>query len=244
MGIGQSQEQPPEHGPPVCVASPPSSATALLPKSEELRTAYASVPNRPLLPEEERPHNYEEETVPTVFTWNQGGHEVYITGSFNKWKEKIPMRKSMGEFTIIKNLPPGVHQYKFIVDGKWVHSPDQNIAADVDGNLNNCICVKRMPPELSKKSGPRSSYGQKPLQLEQFVSEPPSLPPHLLRALLNTAFLDNEDPLLLPLPHHVMLNHLYTLRRRDGELITGVTHRYKSKFVTAVLYKRDSIAEE
>ena len=87
-----------------------------MPKSEELRTAYASVPNRPLLPEEgsaehqfpfteplsERPHNYEEETVPTVFTWNQGGHEVYITGSFNKWKEKIPMRKSMGEFTIIK----------------------------------------------------------------------------------------------------------------------------------------------
>lgn len=66
----------------------------------------------------------------------------------------------------------------------------------------------------------------------------PGLPPHLQRALLNTAPPSDEDPSLLPLPHHVMLNHLYILPKEgDDVTILGVTHRYRTKFVTTVLYK-------
>ena len=30
-------------------------------------------------------------TVPVVFRWEYGGKEVYISGSFNDWKTRVPM---------------------------------------------------------------------------------------------------------------------------------------------------------
>eukprot|EP01102_Stenamoeba_stenopodia_P012754 TRINITY_DN4056_c0_g1_i2.p1 TRINITY_DN4056_c0_g1~~TRINITY_DN4056_c0_g1_i2.p1 ORF type:complete len:210 (-),score=41.71 TRINITY_DN4056_c0_g1_i2:338-967(-) len=95
--------------------------------------------------------NAKRDEVPTVITWKGGGKEVFITGSFNGWKEKIPLSKSEHDFTIIQNLPPGVHQYKFIVDGKWRHATDQPIATDVAGNINNCIEVRRETDELQTR---------------------------------------------------------------------------------------------
>ena len=31
--------------------------------------------------------------LPTVFKWEGGGREVFISGSFDSWKTKIPMVK-------------------------------------------------------------------------------------------------------------------------------------------------------
>ncbi len=31
--------------------------------------------------------------LPTVFKWEGGGKQVYISGSFDNWKTKIPMVK-------------------------------------------------------------------------------------------------------------------------------------------------------
>jgi 5'-AMP-activated protein kinase regulatory beta subunit len=31
--------------------------------------------------------------VPTVFRWTHGGNQVYITGTFNNWKERIPLNR-------------------------------------------------------------------------------------------------------------------------------------------------------
>ena len=31
------------------------------------------------------------QTVPVVFRWEYGGKEVYISGSFNDWKTRIPL---------------------------------------------------------------------------------------------------------------------------------------------------------
>lgn len=93
-------------------------------------------------------------------------------------------------------------------------------------------------------SSPPGSYGtSEEFNPELTKSDPPSLPPHLKHALLNTS-IPSADPQLLPLPHHVMLNHIYSLpRREDKVLILGVTHRYTKrnsnfhKFVTTVYYK-------
>ncbi|KAF2077939.1 hypothetical protein CYY_000740 [Polysphondylium violaceum] len=179
--------------------------------------------------------------IPTVFTWTGGGKEVYISGSFNNWKEKIPLSHSEKDFTLIYNLPPGVHQYKYIVDGKWIHSTEQPVAADIKGNLLNFVEVKSKDPSndlntLKLSTTPPGSYSKNIPEEEFQKIPPPSLPPHLRRALLNTQP-STEDPTLLPLPHHVMLNHLYSLPRKDKVTILGVTHRYKTKFVTTVLYK-------
>ena len=53
------------------------------------------------------------EKVPAVFTWTHGGNEVYLTGTFCNWKDKIPLNKSEKDFSTILELPPGVHQYVF-----------------------------------------------------------------------------------------------------------------------------------
>eukprot|EP01102_Stenamoeba_stenopodia_P012753 TRINITY_DN4056_c0_g1_i1.p1 TRINITY_DN4056_c0_g1~~TRINITY_DN4056_c0_g1_i1.p1 ORF type:complete len:262 (-),score=62.72 TRINITY_DN4056_c0_g1_i1:123-908(-) len=188
--------------------------------------------------------NAKRDEVPTVITWKGGGKEVFITGSFNGWKEKIPLSKSEHDFTIIQNLPPGVHQYKFIVDGKWRHATDQPIATDVAGNINNCIEVRRETDELQTRvlsSSPPGEYSQNTPE-EDYAKEPPAIPPYLLRALLNTAP-STDDPAVLPLPHHVMINHLYSLYSVDPKnkpqdyRILGTTSRYKAKFVTTVFYK-------
>jgi 5'-AMP-activated protein kinase regulatory beta subunit len=164
---------------------------------------------------------------------------VYVTGSFNNWKEKIPLAKSEKDFFLIQNLPPGVHQYKFIVDGKWRHAPDQPIAADVHGNINNCMEVKIPSKTRNEPSTPPGSYTQTCSE-EDYYKDPPNIPPHLLRALLNTSPC-SEDPAALPLPHHVMINHLYSMSSTfaDGSkvAIMGATYRYQAKYVTTVFYK-------
>lgn len=58
--------------------------------------------------------------LPTVFKWDGGGREVYISGTFSDWKA-LPMVKSHGDFVTIIDLPEGEHQYKFCVDGEWRH---------------------------------------------------------------------------------------------------------------------------
>jgi hypothetical protein len=60
--------------------------------------------------------------LPTVFKWEGGGKQVYISGTFNDWKT-LPMVKSHGDFVTIIDLPEGEHQYKFFVDGEWRHDP-------------------------------------------------------------------------------------------------------------------------
>lgn len=64
--------------------------------------------------------------LPTVFKWDGGGREVYISGTFSDWNP-LPMVKSHGDFVTIIDLPEGEHQYKFCVDGEWKH--DQKLVS-------------------------------------------------------------------------------------------------------------------
>lgn len=64
--------------------------------------------------------------LPTVFKWDGGGKEVYISGTFSNWNP-LPMVKSHGDFVTIIDLPEGEHQYKFCVDGEWKH--DQKLVS-------------------------------------------------------------------------------------------------------------------
>lgn len=207
-----------------------------------------------------------QERVATVFTWTHGGKNVAVTGTWNNWQGVIPLNRSEHDFTAIIDLPPGVHQYKFIVDGKWTHAADQPVATDSGGNINNCMEIKEFRLGQSKnnalgRGSPPGSYTQEIPELIKFndmfdepqdlgtpgpggqkkkPDEPPVLPPHLLgtRAVLNTT---TDDPTVLPLPNHVMLNHLYFRKHEDDHkrdiLILGTTQRYKEKFVTTVFYK-------
>lgn len=94
----------------------------------------------------------DDDVVPTVFRWEHGGREVYITGTFNEWTRQIPMHRSGNDFTYIHNLNRGKHAFKFIVDDEWRFAPDQPTVADIDGRINNFIDVTDFKPYTGDKS--------------------------------------------------------------------------------------------
>ncbi|CAG8577326.1 10231_t:CDS:2 [Paraglomus brasilianum] len=68
-------------------------------------------------------------------------------------------------------------------------------------------------------------------------ARPPLLPPHLERVILNSSSASKDDNSSLPVPNHVVLNHLYACSIRDGVMAVASTTRYRKKYVTTVLYK-------
>ncbi|XP_045171053.1 5'-AMP-activated protein kinase subunit beta-1-like isoform X8 [Mercenaria mercenaria] len=200
----------------------------------------------------------EERLLPTVFKWEGGGKEVYVSGSFNNWKAKIPLAKSNGDFFTIVELPEGEHQYKFYVDGNWLHNVNEPTNANSLGSLNNVVTVKKSDFEVfealaidsvntthknkhsTELSGsPPGDYAQEiPVRRPgEKQSGPPILPPHLLQVILNKDTPAHCEPTLLPEPNHVMLNHLYALSIKDGVMVLSATHRFRKKYVTTLLYK-------
>jgi 5'-AMP-activated protein kinase, regulatory beta subunit len=88
----------------------------------------------------------DDDIVPTVFRWEHGGRQVYITGTFNNWSRQIPMHRSGNDFTYIHNLKREKHAFKFIVDDEWRFAPDQPTVADIEGRINNFIDVTDFKP--------------------------------------------------------------------------------------------------
>ncbi|RWS26005.1 5'-AMP-activated protein kinase subunit beta-1-like protein [Leptotrombidium deliense] len=208
----------------------------------------------------------DENALPTVFKWEGGGKDVYITGTFSEWKP-IKMCASHGDFIAIVDVPEGTHEYKFIVDG----NETVNSKAKVDeATMNNVIHVKKGDFEVFEalamdlasntnsnnaftSGSPPGSYSQNFPSMMRPRSEsvgstgshsghisgagPPILPPHLLQVILNNPTMNTGEPTLLPQPNHVMLNHLYALSIKDGVMVLSCTHRYRKKYVTTLLYK-------
>ena len=52
---------------------------------------------------------------------------------------RIPLQRSGKDFTIVKVLPSGVYQYRFIADGQWRYAPDLPWAQDDSGNAYNIL---------------------------------------------------------------------------------------------------------
>jgi 5'-AMP-activated protein kinase regulatory beta subunit len=47
---------------------------------------------------------------------------------------------------------------------------------------------------------------------------------------------NEKHPLILPVPQHVAVDHLYCTAIKDGMMVLGVTQRFRMKFVTTVYY--------
>jgi 1,4-alpha-glucan branching enzyme len=78
--------------------------------------------------------------------WAPNAHYVAVVGDFNGWD---PQRTRMirldheGRWTARLKLPPGVHQYSFVIDGStWVPDPGaKTTLADGFGGRNSVIIV-------------------------------------------------------------------------------------------------------
>jgi 5'-AMP-activated protein kinase regulatory beta subunit len=75
------------------------------------------------------------------FEWKEGGSNVEMCGSFlDNWtkKEKLEKSPNTGFFEVNLDIPKGIHQFKFIVDGKWMYSSNYSTFNDKN-NTNNII---------------------------------------------------------------------------------------------------------
>ncbi|XP_038692729.1 SNF1-related protein kinase regulatory subunit beta-3-like [Tripterygium wilfordii] len=85
---------------------------------------------------------------------------------------------------------------------------------------------------------PDSSYNNVYPGNEDEARDPPVVPLHLQHTLLSyPASRDTMEA--LPSPQNAILNHLYIEDRETPRSVValGFTHRFRSKYVTVVLYK-------
>lgn len=72
--------------------------------------------------------------------------KVQIAGDFNNWQpQKTEMEKigTSGVWQTKLKLPPGKHQYRFVVDGQWQQDPyNEHIESNPFGGFNSIIEVK------------------------------------------------------------------------------------------------------
>ncbi|MCK6485880.1 MAG: glycogen-binding domain-containing protein [Phycisphaerae bacterium] len=92
----------------------------------------------------------EKEANPAVFRCQApGAKEVFLAGSFNNWDPKAtPMERARdGTWHRKLNLPPGRHEFKFVVDGEWRCDQDSDDETDpccvpnLFGTMNHVIDV-------------------------------------------------------------------------------------------------------
>ena len=71
---------------------------------------------------------------------------------------------------------------------------------------------------------------------QQAWLHPPQIPPHLEHVILNNFSAQDNNSGALPIPNHVVLNHLATTSIKHNILAVASVVRYKQKYVTQVLY--------
>jgi hypothetical protein len=73
----------------------------------------------------------------------QQAKEVILAGSFNGWDEHTTlMQKTMDGWELKADLPPGRYEYKFIVDGQWMHDPlNRENVRNEHGTLNSVLNI-------------------------------------------------------------------------------------------------------
>lgn len=83
--------------------------------------------------------------VDFVLEWI-GAEHVYVCGDFNDWQPaclRMIGNADAGLWEKRLTLPAGRFEYKFVVDGKWLHDPDalENVP-NIHGSLNSVVEVR------------------------------------------------------------------------------------------------------
>jgi 1,4-alpha-glucan branching enzyme len=73
------------------------------------------------------------------------GNAVFVAGTFNQWdptQYRLRDNPTSGEYKIKLTVPPGRHEYKFVVNGVWCADPNcPDWAPNGQGSLNSVLNV-------------------------------------------------------------------------------------------------------
>ncbi|CAK7340693.1 unnamed protein product [Dovyalis caffra] len=101
--------------------------------------------------------------IPVRFVWPYGGGEVSIFGTFTRvfrWTDLIPMSPVEGcpnVFQVVVSLVPGLHQFKFYVDGQWRVDDQLSCVSGPYGAVNTVVLTKDPPQILNSETPGRSN---------------------------------------------------------------------------------------
>jgi 1,4-alpha-glucan branching enzyme len=73
-----------------------------------------------------------------------GASAVFLAGTFNQWHPTATPMQPAGEgrWTAELELAPGVYEYRFVVDGVWLHDPTaESNVPNPFGGLNSVLTV-------------------------------------------------------------------------------------------------------
>ena len=74
--------------------------------------------------------------------------KINIIGTFNGWRNDVTPMTHVGESRWIEVLllSPGVYEYQFVVDGKWMPDPQApKSVPNLFGEANSILTVPRRP---------------------------------------------------------------------------------------------------
>jgi hypothetical protein len=75
---------------------------------------------------------------------------VHLVGSFTGWKPAYALRETApGIWSVVVPLEPGVHDYAFLVNGKWITDPVAPAVDDGFGGANSRLLV--VVPDTSSR---------------------------------------------------------------------------------------------
>jgi len=197
------------------------------------------------------PSNSRSNMQSVVFHWPHRAQKVYLVTSHDNWEATHELRRSQTDFTAILRLPPGVHWYKFLVDGKWTCARDQPYRQEQNGgyvNFVNVLTTSELSSEedfpFSKSNGVfvtayskkkeeilfNESFSQK-LPNPSFFGLIPEAPPHLGKIVLN----EWPSGLQIRKPTSAEIDHLYLAQHVPNDIMSlGLTSRYRNKTYTTI----------
>lgn len=81
-----------------------------------------------------------------VFIYRPEGNasRVFLVGTFNGWdpEARRMVKTRDGSVRAKMALDAGVYEYKFVVDGEWLHDPDAETGTtNVHGTVNSIVAV-------------------------------------------------------------------------------------------------------
>lgn len=92
--------------------------------------------------------------VKTEFVYADGAKDdVQLSGDWNDWKAIQMFHEGGGMWSVVTPVPPGPHEFKFIVDGEWKHSNRHPTIGIDDTSLNNVRVVLPQPDLGDRTAG-------------------------------------------------------------------------------------------
>ena len=198
--------------------------------------------------------------IPTTFEWDNGGENVYVTGSFCDWKLFFLMKKNeKGIYYLTLNLPKGNHKYKFKVDNQWKFNEKFPTCND-SGYINNYLdttnweitventdeataqstnIAENTKEEFNEKIPPipwlyRSTENINLLSKQKKIGEE-----KYLNIIENDILSGNISYKTIENIHHDQINHLISNedKNKDNKInIYSISSRYRLKLTTFVYY--------